>query len=171
MTINKNVSIGLFNPKSPSNVGAVLRAAGCYGVREVRYCGERFDRAKKYQTDTKNVGSTIPLIHENDLLSRRPPDIALICVEIAEGATSLPAFTHPENALYCFGPEDGSLPQRLIDAADDVVYVPTFGCMNLAASVNVILYDRLAKSDSDIDHQQRILRSRDSNNRLKVGSV
>jgi tRNA(Leu) C34 or U34 (ribose-2'-O)-methylase TrmL len=26
-----------------------------------------------------------------------------------------------------------------------VVYVPTQGCMNLAASVNVILYDRLAK--------------------------
>ena len=28
---------------------------------------------------------------------------------------------------------------------DKVVYVPTQGCMNLAASVNVILYDRLAK--------------------------
>jgi tRNA(Leu) C34 or U34 (ribose-2'-O)-methylase TrmL len=26
-----------------------------------------------------------------------------------------------------------------------VVYVPTIGCMNLAATVNVVLYDRLAK--------------------------
>jgi tRNA(Leu) C34 or U34 (ribose-2'-O)-methylase TrmL len=26
------------------------------------------------------------------------------------------------------------------------VYIPTVGCMNLAATVNVVLYDRLAKS-------------------------
>ena len=168
MSINRNAWLGLFNPKSPSNVGAVLRAAGCYGASEVRYCGQRFDRAKKYQTDTKNIASTIPLIHADDLLSSRPSHAALICVELAEDATPLPVFTHPQSAFYLFGPEDGSLPQSLIDAADDVVYVPTIGCMNLAASVNVVLYDRLAKSDVDIDHKQRILRSRDSNNRLKV---
>ena len=28
----------------------------------------------------------------------------------------------------------------------DVVYIPTIGCMNLAATVNVVLYDRLAKA-------------------------
>lgn len=27
----------------------------------------------------------------------------------------------------------------------DIIYVPTNGCMNLAATVNVILYDRMAK--------------------------
>ena len=27
----------------------------------------------------------------------------------------------------------------------ETIYIPTQGCMNLAASVNVILYDRLAK--------------------------
>jgi len=27
-----------------------------------------------------------------------------------------------------------------------VVYIPTVGCMNLAATVNVVLYDRLAKA-------------------------
>jgi tRNA(Leu) C34 or U34 (ribose-2'-O)-methylase TrmL len=26
-----------------------------------------------------------------------------------------------------------------------VVYIPTTGCMNLAATVNVVLYDRMAK--------------------------
>jgi tRNA(Leu) C34 or U34 (ribose-2'-O)-methylase TrmL len=26
------------------------------------------------------------------------------------------------------------------------VYIPTVGCMNLAATVNVVLYDRLAKA-------------------------
>ena len=29
--------IGLFNPKGPEHVGAVMRAAGCYGVNTVFY--------------------------------------------------------------------------------------------------------------------------------------
>ena len=36
--------IGLFNPKSPENVGSVMRAAGCYGVNSVFYTGVRYDR-------------------------------------------------------------------------------------------------------------------------------
>lgn len=48
-----SVSIGLSNPKSPTNVGAVMRAAGCYGVDNVIYTGTRYDRAVKLNTDTK----------------------------------------------------------------------------------------------------------------------
>jgi tRNA G18 (ribose-2'-O)-methylase SpoU len=33
--------IGLYNPKSPENVGSVMRAAGCYGVSTVFYTGKR----------------------------------------------------------------------------------------------------------------------------------
>ena len=66
----------------------------------------------------------------------------MICVDLVEGATPLPDFEHPENALYIFGPEDGTIAQEVINSADAVVYVPTIGCMNLAASVNVLLYDR-----------------------------
>jgi len=53
--------IGLVNPKSPTNVGSVLRAAGCYGAQRVLYTGERFDRAIKFQTDTKDRIQTTPL--------------------------------------------------------------------------------------------------------------
>ncbi len=84
------------------------------------------------------------------------------------GATPLPLFTHPDNAFYIFGPEDGTIPQQLIDAADDVVYVPTVGCMNLAASVNVLLYDRLAKTSQIKADDELIKQSRDNNNRTKV---
>jgi tRNA C32,U32 (ribose-2'-O)-methylase TrmJ len=57
------------------------------------------------------------------------------------------------------------LPQSVIDQADAVVYIPTVGCMNLAATVNVLLYDRLAKSYEKIDDKARIIASRDTNNR------
>jgi len=166
--LSVKTAIGLINPKSPENVGSVLRAAGCYGVSTIYYTGTRFARAAKYQLDTKQRSDTIALTGVSSLLAQRQPGQALVCVELAEGATPLPAFQHPAQALYVFGPEDGSIDQSLIDAADAVVYVPTIGCMNLAATVNVLLYDRLAKQQRAIDHLERVRASRDVNNRLVV---
>ncbi|KZN47754.1 RNA methyltransferase [Pseudoalteromonas luteoviolacea] len=161
-------AIGLVNPKSPTNVGGVLRAAGCYGAQAVYFNGNRYAKAAKYHTDTKNIADHIPIQQVDDLISLKISGRALVCVELVEGATPLPEFQHPEDALYIFGPEDGSLPQSIVDAADAVVYVPTTGCMNLAATVNVLLYDRMAKRATSFDATQ-VLSSRDTNNRLIVG--
>lgn len=164
-------SIGLIDPKSPSNVGAILRAAGCYQAEQVLYTGVRFDKAAKYHTDTKNRLETTPLIHVDDFLDELINDTKLVCFELVEGAIPLAEFKHPEKALYIFGPEDGSIKQSIIDRADHVVYVPTVGCMNLAASVNVVLYDRQSKQQGVFSSDQRdahIRNNRDQNNRLKV---
>jgi tRNA(Leu) C34 or U34 (ribose-2'-O)-methylase TrmL len=168
MSSEETVIIGLYNPKSPTNVGAVMRAAGCYQATEVRYNGERYDRAVKFQTDTKNAKDKIALTAMDNLIENLDDDVEIVCVELALGASALPSFQHPKKAIYLFGPEDSSLPQPLVNAADHVVYVPTVGCMNLAASVNVTLYDRMAKGQLNMDDNQRILASRDTKNRLKV---
>ncbi|WP_299268276.1 RNA methyltransferase [uncultured Psychrosphaera sp.] len=162
------VTICLTNPKSPTNVGAVLRAAGCFGANEILYTGNRYDRAKKFTTDTQNVNDEIGLSHVEDFLAEKPSNVPLICVDLVEGATSLPEFQHPESAFYVFGPEDGSINQKIIDKADHVVFMPTNGSLNLGASVNVVLYDRVAKSNVKIENDKLIRESRDGNNRLKV---
>ncbi len=188
---NSQVTIGLTNPKSPSNVGAVMRAAGCYSVDQVLYTGHRYTQAAKFSgskhnTDTQKAHDKIPLLAVEDFFNLKqtsisqqpenpPPSTKVICVDLVEGATPLPHFQHPEQALYIFGPEDGTISQTVIDQADDVVYVPTIGCMNLAASVNVLLYDRLAKSlikqnKSDTDNTL-IRKSRDTNNKSKVKTI
>jgi tRNA(Leu) C34 or U34 (ribose-2'-O)-methylase TrmL len=147
---NKRYScIGLFNPKSPENVGSIMRAAGCYGVSSVFYTGTRYDRAKDFVTDTKKVHQDIPLINIDDLRRIVPLGCTPVAVELVEGARALPDYTHPDRALYIFGPEDGSLDKEIRDwCGDEVVYIPTNGCMNLAATVNVVLYDRLAKGNN-----------------------
>ena len=129
------------------------------------------------------MSEKIPLIAIDDFLKLRrstneqqlgelPESTKIICVDLVEGATPLPLFQHPEQALYIFGPEDGTIAQNVIDQADDVVYVPTVGCMNLAATVNVLLYDRLAKSlvkQDKLDTDNTLIRkSRDTNNQAKV---
>lgn len=180
---NSHVTVGLTNPKSPSNVGAVMRAAGCYCVDQVLYTGQRYENAVKFNrvkhnTDTKNARDKIPLKASesfdkvDELRAQLPANTKIICVDLIEGATPLPHFQHPEQALYIFGPEDGTISQAVINDADDVVYVPTVGCMNLAASVNVLLYDRLAKSlvTNNLTQSDNVLikKSRDTNNKVKV---
>lgn len=161
-------AIGLCNPKSPANVGAVLRAAGCYGVDHIYYTGTRFTMASKYQTDPQKISKKVELREVESFLPLRDKHQKLVCIELVEGATPLPQFVHPENALYIFGPEDGSVPQSVVDAVDTVVYIPTIGCMNLAATVNVLLYDRMAKQNTKFDDDELIKSSRDTNNRLLV---
>jgi tRNA(Leu) C34 or U34 (ribose-2'-O)-methylase TrmL len=157
--------IGLINPKSPENVGMVMRAAGCYAADKVFYTGERFNRARKFFTDTKNIHEKIPLCATGDLLTTVPSETKIIGIELIEGATPLVHFDHPERAYYIFGPEDGSLNQATLDACDHVVYIPTIGCMNLAATVNVVLYDRLAKAVGTIVEDRPISANRDTNSR------
>lgn len=172
--MNKNpvsISIGLTNPKSPTNVGAVMRASGCYQVDAVFYTGNRYNRAKQYNTDTMNAHRTIPLTCVDDLPSCATNETKIICVELVEGAIPLPDFQHPDNALYIFGPEDGTIEQKVINKAEAVVYIPTIGCLNLAQTVNVLLYDRLAKSNTDIASDELIFASRDKNNSARVKTL
>lgn len=166
------LSIGLINPKSPDNVGAILRASANYQVDSVFYTGVRYQQALKRAGRSvdmsRKLGKDIPIYQADCLLDSTPEDVKIICIEFAENAIALPEFQHPERALYIFGPEDGSIEQEIIDKADHVVFVPTISCMNLSASVNVLLYDRMAKLYQTQDNNVLIKTNRDTNNRLKV---
>lgn len=144
--------IGLFNPKSPENVGSVIRAAGCYGVHSVFYTGNRYDVAKQFHTDKNKVHLDIPLIGVEDLKTIVPLDCVPVAVELIEGAKSLVDYKHPPRAFYIFGPEDGTLKKEITEFCRETIYIPTNGCMNLAATANVILYDRMAKGNNFSNH-------------------
>ncbi|MAD43615.1 MAG: 23S rRNA methyltransferase [Oceanospirillaceae bacterium] len=169
------IHIALINPKDVTNVGSALRAIGCYQADGLYYTGKRYDNARRYRTDTNKIHRQAWVEHTDDItavLEDLPPATRLVAIELVENACPLPDFRHPQDALYVFGPEDGNLPQDIVDAAHEVVYVPTVGCMNLAATVNVVLYDRMAKQGlkSDKSGNELIRASRDNNNHLQVRS-
>jgi len=167
-----SVSIGLSNPKSPDNVNSVRRAAGNYRVDSIFYTGSRYPRALNLNPGIPNINRdvslNVPVNGVDELVEQSTVNMQIVCVEFAQGAISLPEFKHPDNVMYIFGPEDGTISQKIIDRADSVVYIPTVGCMNLAATVNVVLYDRLSKSSMNYASEELISNSRDTNNNLKV---
>lgn len=164
---NSKVSIGLVNPKSASNVAVILRAAGCFSVSSIFYTGVRYTYAKAFHEDTKRFRDSIPTHAVEDLLSMKPQGATVVAIELVEGAVPLPEFTHPNNAFYVFGPEDGSISQDILQACDHVVYIPTKSSMNLAVTANVVLYDRMAKSNYQ-KGDALIRASRDKNNNTKI---
>lgn len=140
-------AIGCDNPKTPANMGSVLRAAGCYGASMVAFAGPRPARLKinKCVTDTQKAFRHIPTLWPEDLHDIIPHDCVPVAVDLIEGAKSLTDYVHPERAFYIFGAEDATLENRITSWCRDTIYVPTNYCMNLAATVNVVLYDRMSK--------------------------
>ena len=134
-------AIGLYAPCKAVNIGSVLRAAMCYDVAMVAVEGARYHRQS---SDTTPAYRHIPLVH-GELTAMVPFDCVPVVVELRDDARSIVDYQHPERAFYVFGPEDGDVPNRIAEKCRDRIYVPTRFCMNLAATANVILYDRLAK--------------------------
>ena len=134
--------VGLDNPKTPANIGSAMRAVGVYGAAFLAASGKRH---RVGRTDASKHHKHIPFLLVNDLKTVVPYNCVPVAVDLIEGATPLQDYQHPERAFYIFGAEDNTLGERVLSWCRDIVIIPTNGCMNLAATVNVVLYDRLAK--------------------------
>ena len=143
-------SIGLHMPKTAANVGSVIRAAMCYDVASVAISGERIgSRQIKHAANTTQGHRHIPVMR-GDLRGLIPYGAVPVAVDLVEDAVSLPDLVHPMTAFYIFGPEDGTLGKAILDWCPLRVMVPTAICMNLAATVNVVLYDRMVKRNAPL---------------------
>jgi len=99
----------------------------------------------RLSTDTQKAYRHMPVLRVKDVFEAVPYDCIPIAVDLLPNAKNLVNFAHPERAFYIFGPEDGTLGKVITDRCKWAIQVPTTFCMNLAACVNVVLYDRLAK--------------------------
>ena len=142
-------AVMLTNPKFPHNVGATVRAASCWGVEQVYWTGRRVphpenwpkehrlpreERMKGYRDVTMLKAETL-----KDTLKNFDKDVVPVAIELRPNSEILFDFIHPENAIYIFGPEDGSLDWKVLQHCHRFVVLPTAHCTNLAAAVNVVL--------------------------------
>jgi len=131
--------------KAEVNYGTLFRSAFAFGADFVFLIGRRF---KRQSSDTTQSHRHLPLFEYptiDDFIEHTPYDCQLVGVEICERAINLKIVTHPERAIYILGPEDGSLPQSLINKCQIVTQIPTQYCLNVAVAGSIILYDRISK--------------------------
>jgi tRNA(Leu) C34 or U34 (ribose-2'-O)-methylase TrmL len=87
----------------------------------------------------------VELRHFDNFFDQYEEGVVPVAIELRQNAEALPKFEHPEKALYIFGPEDGSIPQSVLKECHRFVVIPTKHCVNLAAAVYLVLYDRQMK--------------------------
>jgi tRNA(Leu) C34 or U34 (ribose-2'-O)-methylase TrmL len=136
--------VGLVSPKTNINVGAVLRAAQCFGAAFVVASGTRYGRAP---TDVLNTTKHLPFFSAENIFDHCPHDCAPIAIEFTDKAQCISQFKHPPRAFYIFGPEDGSLGITTYSRCAYILKIPSKFCVNLAAAVNIVFYDRIAKGE------------------------
>ena len=135
----------LERPKYVQNLAAAVRACACFDIKTLIWTGSRFDLSQLDRTPRElrmKDYKTVTVTNTNRPFELLPPYIVPVCVDLLPGAIPLDQFEHPVNAAYVFGPEDGSVSQVYRRLCHKFVYIPSKFCLNLAAAMNVVLYDR-----------------------------
>jgi tRNA(Leu) C34 or U34 (ribose-2'-O)-methylase TrmL len=138
--------IALDRPNHGVNVGHTLRAALGFSARMV-ILGDKDAgiNVRKLSTDPGRAYRHVPILEVPDIFDVMPNDCMPVAVELTEDAMDLTTFVHPERACYIFGPENGSVSPEILEKCQQVVKIPTTMSLNLGMTVNIVMYDRLAK--------------------------
>ena len=153
--------VALDRPTDAVNVGHALRASFCFSVR-LLILGDKDEdiRIDRLVTDPMRTYRHVPVVESDSILSVVPHGCSIVSIEFSEDAIPLMDFVHPERACYVFGPESDSVSSDILARSDHKVMIPTNASLNLGMTVNVVLYDRLAKGWTKIrSRRNRLLAS------------
>ena len=137
-------AIGIYQPKTESNIGTLYRSAHNFGAKYIFTIGRRY---KPQCSDTTKAWRQIPLFEYSDwdaFLACRPKEAQLVFIEQTQDAKNLKNFTHPKQALYLLGSEGNGIPSKIM-AGHTKVYIDTPMCLNVATAGSITMYDRSVK--------------------------
>jgi tRNA(Leu) C34 or U34 (ribose-2'-O)-methylase TrmL len=156
--VSAGAAVFLVDPKHPHNVGNALRACALLGAGDMYWTGGRVPAPERWPAGARLPREERMRCYRNTTLHHVPDgevaDVfrarAPVCVEIVDAAEDLRDFVHPDEPLYVFGPEDGSVPKGIRTACHRFVRIPAWDPeertpYNLAFAVGAVLYDRLFK--------------------------
>jgi tRNA G18 (ribose-2'-O)-methylase SpoU len=123
--IRNDLSIAVCRAKNPFNIGAIIRVAHSFLVREIFLIGSEpyYERAamgmQKYETivECPDEGSFL------DAVRGRP----LVGVERDHATTTLWEAEMPRDVVLLFGSENDGLPASLLGACSHVLAIPMYG--------------------------------------------
>jgi tRNA G18 (ribose-2'-O)-methylase SpoU len=123
--LRSDFSVAVCRAKNPFNIGAIIRVAHSFLVREIFLIGSEpyYERAamgmQKYETIVECADERAFL----DLAAGRP----LVGVERDHARTSLWEAPMPKDCIFVFGSENDGVPETLLSACGDVLAIPMYG--------------------------------------------
>jgi tRNA G18 (ribose-2'-O)-methylase SpoU len=143
--------IGVYHPKTRTNVGTLWRSAFQLGAAGVFVIGRRY---KKQASDTVKTPRHIPLREYDsfDLWRATRPHGALL-VGIEMGGELLEGFVHPPQAVYLLGAEDHGLPEQVLEQCDRIVSLSSVrtDSYNVAIAGALVMYHRCFGRGGQVD--------------------
>lgn len=135
--------IGIYHPKTETNIGTLWRSAYQLGATGIFTIGRRYH---KQSSDTTKAWRHVPLrhyLHVEEMLEYRPAECELVGIEM--GGKPLGTFTHPERGIYLLGAEDAGLPPAVLKFCNRVVSLESIGpeSYNVAVAGTLVAYDRV----------------------------
>lgn len=122
-----DMSVAIVRAKNPFNVGAIIRVAHSFLVREIVLIGDApyYERASmgmhKYETIVE-CPDEAAFVERCRALGR-----PILGVERDAARRTLWEADFPSDVVLAFGSEDAGLPRAVLDACADVVAVPMYG--------------------------------------------
>jgi tRNA(Leu) C34 or U34 (ribose-2'-O)-methylase TrmL len=145
--MGKPPAVALVNPKYGHNVAGVLRACSAFGIGQMWVTGERAiseweARGRLPREERMKAYGDVEVCLGDYFFDAFPAAVTPVAVEVVRNAIPLTYFEHPQNALYVFGPEDGSLPAGVRNKCHEFVIIPSDHCLNLATAATTVLAHR-----------------------------
>lgn len=137
--------IGIYNGKTPENLGVLWRSAQNMGASFIYTIGNRYS---KQACDTHKAVGAMPYFHYDsfeEFYKHLPKSAVLVGVELDDKSVPLETFQHPKRCVYLLGAEDHGLSKEAIDKSHFLVKFKSTLSLNVAVAGSIVMYDRGAK--------------------------
>jgi tRNA G18 (ribose-2'-O)-methylase SpoU len=120
-----DMSIAVIRAKNPFNVGAIIRVAHSYLVREIFLVGTEpyYRRASMGMHRYENIVEC----RDEDSFLEQVGERPLFSIERDNADTTIWQVAYPRDVVLLFGNEDEGIPPRLLEASARVVAIPMYG--------------------------------------------
>ena len=125
--VRRPLRIAILRSRNPFNVGAIIRVAHSFLVREILLIGNEkyYERAAMGMSRYENI---VDLPDEDALITRaRAEGWKLIVFEREVATADLWHVDLPEECVMVFGSEAAGVPASIVAAAHQVVAIPMYG--------------------------------------------
>lgn len=143
-------AVVLVDTKYGHNAAGALRTCHAFGISQLWITGERWaegwEKRMPREERMRRYGD-VEVFRSDDPLRAFGQGVTPVAVEVMPVAEIMPFFEWPENPVFVFGPEDGSLPDWARRNSHRHVIIPTRVCLNLSTAIAITLYDWQSKEN------------------------